>query len=356
MNLEDIARKAGVSRATVSRVINNASNVNPDTRAHVWDVIRQENFHPNPSARALVTQRTQIIGVVMLVPGNIFIADNNYHTQILAGVSQVTRQNDYAMLLWLGETWEEYELNKITHNRQMDGLIIASLEHNHPLFNRLETLKQPFVMIDRPLEHGSEFNYVTVDNVRAGEEATTHLIKMGRRRIAHITGHMEIADAQDRLQGYKNALTKADLPIDPNLIVPAQFFRKQGYDAMRQLLPSKPDALFAAGDTIAIGAIQAAQEAGLTVPDDLAVIGFDDVNVAAAFSPSLSTMRQPVQEKGRVAAQLLIDLIEDRIQGPKHILLPTELITRESTNGASVMNTKDKIMKSAHGKLSASIG
>src|SRR5215216_2580096 len=123
MNLEDIAKKAGVSRATVSRVINNASNVSADTRDHVWAVIREENFHPNPSARALVTRRTEIIGVVVPTPENIFYTDNNYFTQILAGVSQITRQRDYAMLLWLGELSEgdEQIMQKVSNNRLMDG-------------------------------------------------------------------------------------------------------------------------------------------------------------------------------------------------------------------------------------------
>jgi LacI family transcriptional regulator len=332
MNLEDIAKKAGVSRATVSRVINNASNVSADTRDHVWAVIREENFHPNPSARALVTRRTEIIGVVVPTPENIFYTDNNYFTQILAGVSQITRQRDYAMLLWLGELSEDDEhiMQKVSNNRLMDGLVIASMIHNHPLFKRLMNLRSPFVMIDRPLEHDDKISYVTVDNVRAAEEATTHLINLGRRRIAHITGHMGIADAQDRLQGYKNALTKAGLPVDPSLIVESYFRREAGYAATQKLLPLKPDAIFAAGDTIAIGVLQATREVGLRVPDDIALVGFDDVDVASQFYPLLTTVRQPVQEKGAAAAKLLIDLIQNRVQSPQHVVLTTELVIRQS--------------------------
>jgi LacI family transcriptional regulator len=332
MNLEDIARKAGVSRSTVSRVINDDPKVSAKTREHVWEVIRRENFTPNPAARALVTRRTEIIGIVIPTVENIFFTDNNYFTQILAGASQMARQNDYAMLLWLGELTEDEERlrQSVSNNRLVDGVITASLTHDHPLFKRLLSLNTPLVMIDRPLEHDDKISYVSVDNIRAAELATNHLISLGRRRIAHITGNLSIADAQDRLRGYKNALTQAGLPVDPDLIVPAFFSRQSGYDAMRQLLPRKPDAIFAAGDTIAVGALQAAHEAGIRVPHDLAVVGFDDVDVAAQAFPPLTTVRQPVQGKGAAAAKLLIDLIQGRVQAPQHILLETELVIRQS--------------------------
>jgi LacI family transcriptional regulator len=332
MNLEDVARKAGVSRSTVSRVINDDPKVSVKTRERVWEVIRRENFTPNPAARALVTRRTEIIGIVIPTVENIFFTDNNYFTQILAGASQMARQNDYAMLLWLGELTEDEERlrQSVSNNRLVDGVITASLTHDHPLFKRLLNLGSPLVTIDRPLEYDDRISYVSVDNVRAAEEATNHLIRLGRRRIAHITGNLSIADAQDRLQGYKNALTRAGLPVDPELIVPAFFSRQSGYDATRQLLPRKPDAIFAAGDTIAVGALQAAHEAGMRVPHDLAVVGFDDVDVAAQAFPPLTTVRQPVQGKGAAAAKLLIDLIQGRVQAPQHILLETELVIRQS--------------------------
>jgi LacI family transcriptional regulator len=332
MNLEDVARKAGVSRSTVSRVINDDPKVSVKTRERVWEVIRRENFTPNPAARALVTRRTEIIGIVIPTVENIFFTDNNYFTQILAGASQMARQNDYAMLLWLGELTEDEERlrQSVSNNRLVDGVITASLTHDHPLFKRLLNLGSPLVTIDRPLEYDDRISYVSVDNVRAAEEATNHLIRLGRRRIAHITGNLSIADAQDRLQGYKNALSRAGLPVDPELIVPAFFSRQSGYDATRQLLPRKPDAIFAAGDTIAVGALQAAHEAGMRVPHDLAVVGFDDVDVAAQAFPPLTTVRQPVQGKGAAAAKLLIDLIQGRVQAPQHILLETELVIRQS--------------------------
>ncbi len=332
MNLEDIARKAGVSRSTVSRVINNDPYVSDRTRKHVQDVIDQERFQPNHAARALVKRHTEIIGVVIPDNVNVFFTDNSYWPMILQGIGEATHDRDYAMLLWIGQTGEDSEqfIRKITGSRMMDGLIIASLTTDHPLFSHLLSIKIPIVMVDRPLGLEEQISYVTVDNIRGAELAVRHLISLGRRRIAHITGHLSIADGQERLQGYKNALQRAGMTVEPELIVEGQFSHEQGYIGMKKLLKFKPDAVFAPGDTAAIGAVQAVREAGLRVPEDIAVVGFDDLDVATRMSPQLTTIRQPVQQKGAYAARLLIDLIEEKCSSPQHIVLPTELVVRQS--------------------------
>jgi LacI family transcriptional regulator len=336
MKLEDIAKKAGVSRSTVSRVINNDPNVNAKTRERVWTVIRREDFHPNPSARALVTRRTEIIGVVIPTGENIFFTDNNYFPQLLAGMNLITRQSDYAMLLWLGELTENDDklMRRITNNRMVDGVIVASMTVDHPLFQRLISIRNyQLVMIDRPLVNADQISYVTVDNFAAAKQMVEYLIRLGRRRIAHITGNLGIADAQDRLAGYKAALAEAGLPVDPDLIYEGHFSRQDGYAGTMRLLPHQPDAIFAAGDTIAVGVLQATREVGLDVPKHLSVVGFDDIDVAQQSFPTLTTMHQPVQKKGETAARLLIDLIEGRVPSPQHILLPTELVIRQSCGG-----------------------
>jgi LacI family transcriptional regulator len=332
MNLEDIAQKAGVSRSTVSRVINNDPHVSAKTREKVLRIIERERFQPNPAARTLVTRRTGIIGVVIPAGENIFFTDNSYFPMILAGLNEATRAADYAMLLWLGESAarDEPHIHKILHSRQVDGLVIASLTFDHPLFARLQEATLPIVMIDRPLKHDDRFSYISLDNVTAAEKVVHHFAALGRKRIAHITGQMEISDGRDRLTGYQQGLYKANLPFDPNLVYYGNFSRSSGYRGFQYLLQYKPDAVFAAGDTIAAGLLQAAHEAGVRVPDDVAVIGFDDIDVAQQTIPLLSTMRQPVLEKGAAAARLLIDLIEERVQAPQKVLLPTELIVRQS--------------------------
>ncbi len=301
-------------------------------------VIEVENFQPNLAARALVTRRSEIIGAAIPTNENIFFADNSYHPMLLAGMSEATHERDYALLLWAGEVAfdDKRWLRKISNKHLMDGLIVASLVDGHPLFAYLLNLGMPFVMIDRPLRDQDRIHYVTVDNVQAGEVATQHLISLGRQRIAHISGHLDIGDAQDRLKGYKAALQKAGRPIDPDLIYEGKFSRVAGYEGMLHLAQHKPDAVFAASDTVAIGVLRAAHELGLHVPDDLAVIGFDDIDVALQSNPLLTTIRQPVREKGAKAAELLIDLIEGRLQGIQQIILPTELVIRQSCGGISV--------------------
>jgi LacI family transcriptional regulator len=334
MNLEDIARKAGVSRSTVSRVVNDDPRVSDETRQRVQDVIRRERFQPNSTARALVTRRTEILGVVIPTNENIFFTDNSYFPMLVAGMNDVMREADYGMLFWLAQVASHHDklMSKI-RGRVVDGVIFASLTENHPLFTYLTEIPVPFVSIDKPVRHANAFNYVSVDNIHAAETATEHLIRLGRTRIAHITGNMDISDAQERLQGYKNALKRAGYPVESTLIAEGRFRIEAGYQLMQTLLQYRPDALFAAGDTIAQGALRAIQESGLRVPEDIAVVGFDDIDVALLTYPTLTTIRQPVQEKGAAAARLLIDIVEGRIEAPQHIMLPTELIIRDSCGG-----------------------
>jgi LacI family transcriptional regulator len=336
MDLESIARKAGVSRSTVSRVINDSPNVSEQTRQRVLAIIEQEDFHPNAAARALVRRRTDILGVVIPTSANVFFSDNNYYPLILAGLGDAIRQLDYAMLMWLGEVThsDQHLMRKLSNPHLTDGLIFVSLPNDHPLYSKLDRLRQPYVMIDRPFSNLDRSNYVSVDNVRAAEIATGHLIQLGRRRIAHITGMMTISDAHDRLTGYKNALRAAGLPVDYRMIVESVFNYESGYRAMQVLLPHKPDGLFAANDTAAAGALQAIYEAGLRVPEDISVVGFDDVDIAVKTTPPLTTIRQPVSAKGEAAARLLVDLINGRVSAPQHIILPTELIIRQSCGAA----------------------
>lgn len=332
MDLESIARKAGVSRSTVSRVINDSPNVSEQTRQHVLAIIEQENFHPNAAARALVKRRTDILGVVIPVSANVFLSDNNYYPLVLSGLSDAIRQLDYAMLMWLGEmTHNDQQLmHKLSNPHLTDGLIFVSLPSDHPLYTKLSRLQRPFVMIDRPFKDLESSNYVSIDNVSAAEIATQHLIKLGRRRIAHITGMLTITDACDRLAGYQNALQAAGLPVQDELIAEGMFNYESGYAAMQRLLPRRPDAVFAANDMTAAGALAAVREAGLRVPDDLSIVGFDDVDVALQTTPPLTTVRQPIRTKGEMAARLLVDLINGKFAAPQHIILPTELVIRQS--------------------------
>jgi len=339
MNLEDIAAKAGVSRSTVSRVINNEMYVSKKTREKVLAVIDAEGFSPNPAARMLVTNRTHIIGVVIPNIPSVVFADAEYFPTLLQGIAEVTQQRDYAMLLWLGQAGEEERrfYQRVLNNRLMDGLIVASASIGSPFIEHLAHSDIPFVLVERPEYYVDKISYVTTDNVRAAEQAVDHLINQGYRYIAIITGDLSITDGVDRYEGYRNALRKADIPFDELLVVEGHFKKRSGYLGVNILLERgvKFDAIFAGSDMTAIGAYEALQEANIKIPDDVAVIGYDDLPSATQIKPQLTTIRQPIHEKGAKATSILVDLIENRHSGPQQILLPTQLVIRESTGALS---------------------
>lgn len=333
MRLEDIAEKAGVSRSTVSRVINNDPNVSEKTRSRVWAIINREGYIPNPMARAMVTRRTNVIGIVVPQSINVFFGNNSYYPQLLQGMSEMIAARDNAMLLMLqndSETREQFA-HRITRNRLVDGMILCSIQLDDPIVNQVLEMGHVIVSVERPADSVKDhISYVSIDNLSASKRMVQHLIEGGYRRIGHVTGHLNIADGRDRLAGYQLALEEAGLPVDPDLIAEGNFSHEYGYEAMKTLLPQHLDAVFAAGDTTAQGVIEAINEAGLRVPDDIAVVGFDDLDVAMQTVPPLTTMRHPIQEKGMQAVSLLLDLIDKVVENPQQILLPTQLVIRES--------------------------
>lgn len=341
LNLDDIARIAGVSRATVSRVINDHPDVSVATREKVLRVIEENKYHPNLAARMLVTQRTQIIGIVV---HNLLDAFNSaYATILVQGIHGTAVSRDYATLLWWGETGVEEDLfspRVLQQNRLMDGVILATTTVDMSLIDQMIELGVPFVMTERTTRYQDKISYVTIDNVAAAITAVEHLHSIGRRRIAHITGPLNNADGLDRLEGYRQALERLDLPYDDSLVVNGAFNRKSGYAAMNELLERHVqfDAVFAGNDDTAAGALRAMLEAHLSVPDDVALVGFDDLPLALDIMPALTTIRQPIRERGGAATALLLDILEGRIDSPQRIILPTELVIRDSCGASRSSN------------------
>ena len=334
LSLEDIAAKAGVSRSTVSRVVNNEPHVSEKTRRKVLAVIDQLGYTPNPAARALVTQRTNVIGVVIPVVPIAVFEDPYYFPTLLQGISKAASARDVAMLLWLTQSDEDEERlhKRIVGNRLMDGVILASATMDAPLIDHFLATNLPFVLVERPNHHHDRISFVSIDNVAAACEAVTHLIRLGRQRIGTITGNLAITDGIDRLEGYRRAMRDAGLPVDEDLIAVGQFTHRSGYEGMRQLLAQNVDAVFAASDITARGALEALREAQRCVPDDVALVSFDDLPTAVQVLPPLTTVHHPIEEKGALAASILLDQIE---RGPdenaaRHALLPTALVIRES--------------------------
>jgi LacI family transcriptional regulator len=337
LSLEDIAAKAGVSRSTVSRIINHSPNVSEKTRRHVLEVIAQEGYTPNPAARALVTQRTQAIGVVIPLAPLTFFEDAFYFPTLLQGISNTTSHRDYSMMLWLAQSEEDDQkfYRRIITNRLMDGVIIASAARGEPLIDHFLQSGTPFVLVEDPCLDSDQISFVSVDNLTAAYNAVSHLISLGRRRIGHITGNLHIADGQDRLEGYKQALTAAGMDVNEAWIAEGNFSHRSGYEGMKKLLDQGLDAVFAGNDITARGVLQALNEAQVRVPDDVALVGFDDLPTAVHVTPKLTTVRQPIEEKGRLAASILLDLIENADSQPRQVLLPTQLVIRESCGAAS---------------------
>lgn len=330
LTLEKIAELAGVSRSTVSRVINAQANVRPEVRERVQQVIQETGYQPNQAARSLASNRSTILGLV--IPRNVqSVFADPYFPRLIQGISQVCNEQDYVLALFLFHTEDEEKkiVPRVLNQGFVDGVIITSMVSGDALLGQLEASVMPFIAIGRT-EDMPDVSFVDVDNVGGATTAVTHLINQGYTRIATITGPVNVRAASDRLQGYRSALTARGLQIDLDLIVSGDFSEASGYAAMQQLLSYQPDAIFVASDAMAQGALRALREAQIAVPDQIAIVGFDDLPLAAHQNPTLTTVRQPIQRVGKLAAETLLDMLKNGVNPPRRLLLPTELIIRNS--------------------------
>ncbi|CAG0937092.1 Ribose operon repressor [Thermoflexales bacterium] len=335
MNLEQIAKLSGVSRSTVSRVINDDPHVSDGTRENVLRVVRLMNYVPNAAARGLARGRTQVIGLVIPTGISTLFADP-YFSIFIQGVSSACNAHGHSVMLWLAEPeYERRQIRQIVHGGSIDGVIVASALTDDVLLNELSQSQRPYVVVGRR-PNDWQTSYVDADNSGGARDAVRHLLRLGRRRIATIIGPQNMIAGLDRLTGYVMALREYGLPIDQDLIAEGGFNESGGYLAMQQLLPRRPEAVFAASDTMAIGALRAIREVGLRVPDDLALIGFDDTPLAARTDPPLTVIRQPAQQLGRMAVEILLEVIDYPEVAPQCLILPTELVVRASCGAALV--------------------
>jgi LacI family transcriptional regulator len=329
MNLEEIAKLSGVSRSTVSRVVNDDPNVRPETRQRVLEVIHQVNYKPHALASGLAGGHTRVISLV-IPEGVTRLFSDPYFPILIQGVSIACNSHDYSVMLWLAEPeYARRTIDRIAQNKLTDGTIVASMLNNDPLVEALTHEEAPFILVGR--NPGlNQVSYVDVDNQSGTRLAISHLLRIGYRRIATISGPLNMIAGIDRLEGYKQALGQWGVSIDPDLIIEGDFSEEGGNIAMQRLIPRQPEAVFAASDSMAIGAMRAMREHGLRVPQDIAIVGFDDIPVAAHTDPALTTVRQPIQKTGMAAAETLIDMIEYPQNQPRRVILPTELVIRES--------------------------
>jgi DNA-binding LacI/PurR family transcriptional regulator len=334
VTLDEVARVAGVSRATVSRVVNGNPKVGRDAKREVERAIRRLGYVPNPAARSLVTRRSDSVGVVIPEPPGMLFGDP-FFPRLLRGISsELSSRNLQLVLLMPQSSDEEHRLERYLTAGHVDGALLVSLHGDDTLPETLAGRGVPVVVGGRP-PTGDTVSYVDVDNVGGARAAVAHLVEGGRRTIATISGPADMNVGIDRLDGYRQALDAAGLPRDPALEAAADFTQEGGAAAMHRLLEAQPaiDGVFAASDLMAAGAVQTLRAAGRRIPQDVAVVGFDDSSIAATSEPPLTSVRQPIEEMGREMVRVLLEQAARPAAARRKVILATRLVRRRSSEG-----------------------
>jgi DNA-binding LacI/PurR family transcriptional regulator len=332
--IDELAELSGVSRATVSRVLNGGS-VSDKTRRRVQAVLGETNYRPNLAARFLASGRSNVVGVVMHIDPHLLFQDP-YFGQLMQGMSTALADRSAGMMLWLGNRSKEETLSTILSMGLLDGVVVTANSLDDPLVDGLLASSLPTVLVGHRKADRTA-SYVDVDNVHAADAMTMHLVSVGRTRIGYITGTPRNVAAVDRLAGYRRAMQRTGL-TDENLIVEGDFNAASGVAGAATLLDRGAHAIFCANDATALGALETIRARGLRVPEDVALAGFDDLEFAARLDPPLTTIRQGVRQQGAEAVGNLFQLISDRDGSPRRVLLPTELVIRQSTVGGGPRN------------------
>lgn len=334
----DVARLAGVSRSTVSFVLNDVPGmrISEETRQRVIEAARQLNYHPDATARRMVSGKTCVIGFVLRQHPDQVFADH-FLPQVLAGFSKATSAQGYHLLfepIPPGDSSGAY--TRLVQERHVDGIVLSGPRSDDQELLNIHKEGAHIVLIGRLQD--VDIPSIDVNNVGGAYLAVRHLINLGHRRIGMITNApLQYTASSDRLEGYRKALEEGGIPFDSALVRFGAFTPASGFQAMNELLQqaSLPTAVFVASDTVALGALQAIRQRNLRVPDDLALIGFDDIPLSEFTDPPLSTVRLPAFGLGWGAAELLIRLINGKEITNRHVLLETELIVRQSCGGGS---------------------
>ena len=327
--IREIARAAGVSIATVSRVINGRPDVSPKTREAVLRVVREHGFSTNRNARALSGGRTGLVGVTLP------ILEAAYFAVIVSGTAEALYEHD--MRIVLCPTLHQHErevtlLDRLMHGTT-DGAVLMLPEESNAELRALQETGYPFVVVDPRVQLDQGIPAVSASNASGARAGVEHLLSLGHRRIGAILGPRDWMATTERLNGYRSALAAAGVLAAPDLVVESDFSIESGEAAAASLLdlPERPTAIFGFNDNVAIGVLRAAEARGLTVPDDLSVLGFDDSEQSGLVTPALTTVRQPLAEMGRMAVSLLLRLLDRQRVETMNIELATRLVVREST-------------------------
>jgi len=332
--LESVAARAGVSRATAGRVLAGSTKVGDEAREAVLRAAAELSYVTNRAARSLMTRRSDAIAFVVAEPEERFFSDP-YFSRLLGGAHGAVAEHDVQLVFAvLGDRAERERFERFARGGHLDGVVFVSLHGEDPLPGRLQEAGIPVVLSGRPFsatprDDAAPLSYVNSDNVGGARSAVRLLVERGRRRVGTVTGPLDMTAGVDRFEGFRAEL--AEFGLAPAAVAHGDFSMADGRRASLELLARTPDvdALFVASDLMALGALQALAETGRSVPADVAVVGFDDIPMAAESTPPLTTVHQPVVEMGRTLVERLLELVQgDRV--PEPVTLPTRLVLRES--------------------------
>jgi len=330
--LEEVAAHAGVGRGTVSRVINNAAGVKESTRRAVQRAIDELGYVPNLAARSLAARRADAVALVLTEPDWRQFAEP-FFSEIVRSLGDALEDTGMQLMLTLVRSQTERQrFLEYARGGRVDGVLLMSVHADDRLPDMLAEARVPTVLMGR--RSGDEYvSYVDADNAGGARNAVSHLLKQGRRAIATITGPLDMYAARCRLRGYQDALATAGQKPSRSWVAESDFSEESGRRAMTELLARHPelDAVLAASDTTAAGALHALRAAGRRVPEDVAVIGFDDFPLAQRTEPPLTTVRQPLEQMGRAMIKLLLEEMEEQSMAWRHVILRTELVVRQSS-------------------------
>ncbi len=333
-NRNEVAKLAGVSGATVSRVFNNLPVVDENTREKVLDAAAKLNYHPNSNARRLINQRTQTLAVIIPYIPKVRIFQKHYFAEILSGIAKASNDKGYDMLLQfypISKNSEDSCLS-IIHEKKADACLLMGTKIDDPFIYSLQKEKVPFVLINNTAG-GMDVSFVDADHIRGAYEAVRHLLELGHRDICFVNGPQEYSNSIDREKGYRKALSSAGIEPTSKMIFTGRYSRTSGYELAGDILSvkSRPTAVFAANDRMAFGVFQGLRERNIQVPQDISLVGYDDSEVATYMDPPLTTVKVPLYETGYEAAAILIGILEGCIKAPVKRYLKTSLVFRKST-------------------------
>lgn len=332
---KEVARLAGVSEATISRVLNGVGPLKERTRLKVLQAAKQLNYHPNAIAQSFARRRSGNLGVVLPFVPKIHLFSTYYFSEILSGIGQKVKERGYDLLLLFLSPDETVDYSLYFRTRKVDACIILGsrdTDSERRALNELAEQKLPFCIVNQRFK-GEAFNEVDADHISGSYDAVRHLLEQGHRRIAFLNGPLQYSSSLERLWGYEKALGEAGIPVRDAFIFEGNYSRKSGYQAAAAIIPrlSEIDAVFAANDRMAIGFIQSLREHGWKAGEDVAVVGYDNSDAATFSDPPLTTVRVPFFEMGRIAAEKLLDQLNGGAMPPFNEQLPTELIIRQSS-------------------------